>query len=325
MFSTILHSSAAFLFPYYVPSESASKSQVDQQIQTELQQAAEQGMVFTRSQDSTPAGGASQSSELLCPQVLVYDEKRKASNGGHESPAQAVTKRRRRSTKLNREAAPSSSASNPGRPPRSVSTKTAYAIDPNVSDQEPSALGSRVNPSQTPGTTTEEAINNDEDKAIEVAINKPSRTRSSDDEASVAHDRVKPHSDSATRSRKGKIQKKRTKDSDGIAAVDRNGADMRISGKKPKTLSATAATATHKRFGSEGIEEPGTVRTNGIEEREGSQEDISEDEGDSGDEAPETVTASAGFDKARASALDAAKVAARYMIPNLRTCSIKGN
>ena len=329
MFSRFLHSSAAFVFPYKCPSESAFSRLVEQQIQTELEQAAEQGMVSTRSQDNTPATGASQPSKLLHPQVVVLEKKRKVDNGGDDSPAQTVTKRRRRSANSNGDVAPSSGAGKRGRPRKRVSENTTigdavHAEDHSLSDEEPSTQGSRSDPPRTPENATEQTIDYDEnDKAVEVAINKPIHTPSSGDEVSVAQKQVRSDSGSATRLREDKIPRK-SKDSDGAAVVNRNGADTSILEEKPETSSVTAAKATHKRFGSEDIEAPAIVPSDDIEERTGSEEDLLVDEDKSEDEAPETVTASAGFDKARTSALDAAKVAARYIFSRLHLCISTG-
>ena len=318
MSSRIPHSSAAFLFPYNALSKSALSLQVDQQIQRELQKAAEQGMVSTRRQDSTPASGASHPSETLYPQVVVLERKRKPDNAVRESPAQAVTKKKRRSAKSNRDATPSSSVSKPGRSRGRASANTSNVVatqlrDHNESVQEPSTRGSRPSSPQTPQITTKQTIGDTEEQAIEVAFDKPDDTLDSDDQALEANNLVKPSASSATRSRNGKIQKKKRQDSDKIAGVDGNEADVSPHGKKSEAFVGTAAQATHKRFGSEDIEALEAVPSNSIEDREMSQEDISKDEGESEDEddAPETVTASAGFDKARTFALDAAKVAAR--------------
>lgn len=323
MFSRIIHSSAAFFSPYNTPSESASDLQVDQQIQKELEQAAERGMVSTRSQDNTPIGDASYPSKQLYPQVVVLEKKRKADDEAKQSPAQAVTKRRRRSAKSNGNAAPSSSASKPGRPRRVASAKftngdAAHVIDHHDSDQEPPTQGNRPSP-QTPKTTTEQTMDGREDEVIAVAVNNHSHTPNLDDEVSEAKDLLKSSSGSAGRSRKGKIPKKEEKDEDENAGVNGNEADMSARGKKPETSFGTKA--THKRFGSEDVEVLGTVLSNGMEAKEGTHKDQLEDEGDSGDEAPETVTASAGFDRARTTALDAAKVATRYIISRLYLCS----
>ena len=317
MFSRVLHFSAAFLFPYITSTESLSSLQVDKQIQTELEQAAEQGMVFTRSQDNTPAGAAFQPSKSLYPQVVVPERKWKVNIEGEESPAQAVTEKRRRSAKSNGDAAPSSSAHKPGRPRRRTSTKAehgdvAYAIDHNEPDQKSSTQSSRPNPPQTPAITTEQT--NDDDKgakATEVAISAHSHTLGLDDEVSEAHEQAKPEAGSVTRSRKGKTSKKRKRDFEGTAGVDENGADISISGKKPGVPLATAAKATHKRFGSEDIEVSGPVTLSSIEEQERVKENQFVDDGESEDEAPDTLTAAAGFEKARTSALDAVRVAAR--------------
>ncbi len=317
MFSRILHSSAAFLFPYNTSTESVSSLQVNKQIQIELEQAAEQGMVFTRSQDNTPAGAASQTSNSLYPQVVVPERKWKVNFEGEKSPAQPVTEQRRKSAKANGDAAPSSSAHKPGRPRRRASTKAvhgdaAYVIDHNEPDQKSSTQGSRPNPPQTPAITTEQT--NDDGKgakATEVAINAHNHKLSLNDEVSEAHEQAKPDAGSVMRSRKGKTSKKRKRDLEGIASVDENGADISISGGKPGVPFATAAKATHKRFGSEDIEVSGPVTISSIEEQETVKGNQFEDDGESEDEAPDTVTAAAGFEKARTSALDAVRVAAR--------------
>ena len=316
MSSRILHSSAAFLFPYNALRKSALSLQVDQQIQRELQKAAEQGMVSTRRQDSTPASGASHPSETLYPQVVVLERKRRADNAVREPPAQAVTKKKRRSTKSNGDATPSSSVSKPGRSRARASANTSngdatHLPDHNESVQEPSTRGSRPSSPQTPQITTKQTIGDTEEQAIEVAFDKSDDTLDLDDQVLEANNLVKPSASSATRSRNGKVQKKRRQDSDKIAGVDGNEADVSPHGKKSEAFVGTATHATHKRFGSEDIEALGAVPSNGNEDREMSQEDISKDEGESEDEAPERVTASAGFDKARTFALDAAKVAAR--------------
>lgn len=316
MFSRLLHNSVAFLFPFNAHSEPVSNSQANQQIQTELEQAAEQGMVSTRSQDNPSAGGVSQPSQVLYPQVVVLERKRKIENGGEESSAQAVTKRRHMSAKSNGDVAIASSIHKPGRLHGRVSTQDAHgdaslAMDQNESDQEPSAQGSHPDSLQKPIITTEQIIENRGKSVVEVAVSKPSDARFLNNEVSEADDQVNTSFGRAVRSKKGKISKERTKDSDEIAGVDDKYADVSSPEKKPETLSATAAKSTHKRFGSEDIEVLGTAPLINIEEGEGSQEDVSDEEGESGNEAPETVTASVSFDKARTSALNAAKFVAR--------------
>lgn len=329
MSSRSLRFSNASVVSYKSPSESAISLQVEQQIRTELEQAAERGMVSTRSHDNTPAAGASLSSKRLHPQVVVNEKKRKVDNDGEDSPAHAVTKRRRKSPKMNGDAAPSSGARRPGRPRNRDSEKittadTVHVVDHSQSDHEPSTQVTRPDPPQTPKHITEQAINYDEkEKAIEVAINKPSHTPNSSDKALEAHKRVRSNSGRATTSRKARSPRK-SKDSDGTADVNGNGANMTTRGGKPETGPITAAKATHKRFDSEDIEVTATLPSTTVEQREGSQERMSEGAYGSEDEAPETVTASAGFEKARTSALDAAKVAARYIFSRLRICTRMG-
>ena len=67
---------------------------------------------------------------------------------------------------------------------------------------------------------------------------------------------------------------------------------------------------THKKFGIEDIDTP---EPSALEEKikDVARETSSEADSDSEDGAPETVTASAGFNNARTAVLEAAKVAAR--------------
>lgn len=315
MFLRILYFFAAFLFSYNAPCDSESSLQIDQQIQIELERAAQQGMVSTRSQENTPASGISQD--------VVLKKKRKAGGGGEDLPAQPAMKKRRRLVKSNGDAAPAWSAHKPGRPRRRGSAKTVNGDavrgrdrqeSDQESDQEPSLQGSRPTSPPMPEIVTDQTVDEDtEDRAMEVAIIKPVDTRNMSSEVLDAHHRVKLSAEGATRSSKGRTKGKRTKDSEGIDGVDKCGAESSIIRNKPGSPFATAAQATHKRFGSEDDAVSGTVSSSGIERRKASRENISEDEVESGDEAPETVTVSAGFDKARTSALGAAKVAARYV------------
>ena len=93
-----------------------------------------------------------------------------------------------------------------------------------------------------------------------------------------------------------------------------------ISGNKPEENAfitvdtqaspANVVQATHKRFGSEDLDLPEALPM--LEQREEpANEVISDRENDDDDDAPETVTASAGFVQARTAMLEATKVAAR--------------
>lgn len=316
MFSMILHSSVAFFLSHNTRSESAISLKVHQQIQTELEQAAEQGMLSTRNQDSTSAGGA-QPSKLLYPLVVIPEKKRKVANDGEDSPAQVVSKKRRRSVKSNGDSTPSSNASKPGRPRKVPAAKTtndnaSHIIDHRVSDPEPSMQNSRPTSPQTPGLTSEQTLRDGQmDKAVEVAVKEPSDIPDIDTGLLESHDQVKLDADGPTKPRKGRIPKKRMKDSNGTGTLDENGTDVAANGEIPKPALATPAKATHKRFGSEDTEVLAAGSPAGIEQRQEGQEDSSEDGSESEDEAPETVSASAGFDKARTSTLEAAKIATK--------------
>ena len=71
-----------------------------------------------------------------------------------------------------------------------------------------------------------------------------------------------------------------------------------------------AVKITHKKFGNEDVDTP---EPSPLEEKvkDVASETWSESDNDSEDEAPDTVTASAGFSNARTTILEAAKVAAR--------------
>ena len=304
MFSTILPFSKPLIFPDDDDAPNSDTASIiwqllNRQIQRELEQAAERGggggMVSTRSQDGTPAARGSKS---LYPQVVVYEKKkRKIEDGGEESPAQAVRKKRRGSTDSNGDAEIR----------RSTSTRSAYgdaddARHDKGSDQEDFTQGSHPIPSHTPGITTESSLGNEKkDSVTEVAINNVPNNDVPD-----AHDQAKLNIEGREGSRRGRIPKKRRKDSERVAHVDQNDGGYDAEAALPK-----AAKATHKRFGSEDIEISKTVPSTGIEERREGRENPSEDENESEDEAPETVTASAGFDRSRELVLGAAKLAAR--------------
>lgn len=315
MFLRLLHFFTAFLFSYDFPCDSELSLQIDQQIQIELERAAQQGMVSTRSQENTPAGGTFQD--------VVLTKKRKAGDGGEDLPAQPATKKkRRRSVKSNGDAAPASSANKPGKPRRRGSTKNINGDAVRVinrkgsnqeSDQEPSLQGSRPASLPMPEIATDQTVDEDtEDSPMEVAKIEHDDTRNMSSEVLDAHDRVKISAEGAKRSPKGRTQGKRTEDLEGSDSVEKSSAESINVRNKPGSPLATAAQATHKRFDSEDDPVSGTFSSSGIERRKGSRENVSEDEVESGDEAPETVTVSAGFKKARTSAVEAAKVAARY-------------
>ena len=279
-------------------------------------------MVSTRSHDSTPVGGASQPSQLLYPQVVIPEKKRKIGHEGDDIPSQAVSKKRRRSAQSNSNSTPSSNASKPGRPRNGTSAKKTIGnasptIDHSISDREPSMQNSGPTSPQTPGLTSDQTLHDAQvDKSIEVAIKEPSDTLDTDTGILGSIDEAKLGAQGTTQSRRGRISKKRTKDLDEAITLNENGTDIITDGENAKPALATAAKATHKRFGSEDTEVLAVASPPGIEQRKGGQEDSSDDGSESGDEAPETVSASAGFDKARTSTLEAAKVATKYVFRN---------
>ena len=323
MFLSILRSSVALLFPDNAPLEPVSSSQVNQQLQTELEQAAEQGMVSTKSQEATPAPGVPHPSKTFYPHVDVREMKRKADNEGGESPAHAVTKKRRRSAESNGHAAPPSSSSKPERPRIRGSANATYGDangteDNDGSDQQHLVRSNPENSSEVPEVAVDQAINGGKrDKPMQESINGPMATSNLTTALLSEYDQAKADVENPKRSRKGKTLKKRSKDAEGVAGVDERKGDTSSPGKKPEGTTYKNAKATHKRFGSEDLEVPEMIPLNGDAERKGSLENISEDEGESDDEAPDTVTASAGFEKARTLAQDAATVAARYIISRL--------
>ena len=302
MLSKFLRSSTAFLYPRNIPSDSVLTLLVNEQIQAELEQAAEQGMVSLRSQDDTPTSGASQPSRPLYPQVIVRERKRKTGNEAGETPTQTVTKRRRRSAKSNGDATPSSAIGKRGRPSASAKSANSNATDTVIHNEEPSMQSRRSTSPRAPETTTDRTFDvGPEDKAVQE----------SGDEALDASKQVKLGDEDATESRRGRKPKKRVKRPEEVVHMDENTAGGSSFGDQQEVPSGTITKANHKRFGSEDIEIPETLGSSGLGERNENQNSFSEEDGESGDEAPEIVAASAGFDKARTSALEAAKVAAR--------------
>ena len=322
MFSRILRSSVALLFPNNNPLDSASSSQVHQQLQTELEQATEQGMVSTRNREPTPAAGVYHPSKTFYSHDVVREMKRKAEDEGEEPPAQAVTKRRRRSAEPNGHTASPSSASKPEQPPRRASAQALYGDtnsteDKNGPEYQPLVRSNSQNFSDVLEVPVDQAIDGKKrDETIQDPIIRSMKT-SLNSALLDENDQSKMDVENPKRLRNGKTLKKRSKDAEGVAGVDEKKVDTSTLGEKPTRSIPKNAKATHKRFGSEDLEVPVIVPPNGDGERKGSLENISKDEGESDDEAPDTVTASAGFEKARTLAQDAAKVAARYTISRL--------
>ena len=306
MFSKIFHSLTAF---FNTLTDPGSSLLLDHQIQTELEQAARRDMVSTRSQDNTPASGASK--------IVGLEKKRKTGGEGEDTPAQPTPKRRRDSVKFNADAAGSSSTRKRDRPRKGGPAKTVnggagHETNFQSSDRE---THSYTDSSPLREIVTDQDIEDKENKAAEVAVDKPGHQQDIISEVFDVDDQVKPGTENPTRSTKARSKRKIREDSEDTANVDRN-VNVNTIRKKPGTSFTTVAETTHKRFGSEEIGIPETIPSTGIEERKGSWEDLSEDKDGSEDDAPETVTASAGFDKARTSALEVAKAAARYHIRN---------
>ena len=80
-------------------------------------------------------------------------------------------------------------------------------------------------------------------------------------------------------------------------------------------MSASAPKATHKRFASEELDTPPVQQPNGQEpsENHNEKEEASVAVEDSDEDAPETVTASAGLNQARTTALEAARAVEKYV------------
>ena len=323
MCSKFLHFLATFLFPLNVLRESLSVLQVDQQLQTELDQAAEKGMVSTRSHDNTPASATSKASKALYPQVLVHEKKRKIGNEIGESPAQAVSKRRRKSMTANSDETPPSAIRKRGKPRKNAAAKTTSGDTPTTINhrevyQEPSPHNSRPTSPQINGMATNGFHDvSGEDKAIKEVTD--DHTKEPRSEALDVQDQETLDTEGATRAGRGGILKKKTKSPKRDADAGENGANGNSVRDQPKTPIVTTTKAIHRRFGSEDVDVLEIASAIGIEERKGSREDLSEDESKSEDDSPEMLTASAGLDQARTLAKGQLKVATRYVLQD--SCS----
>ena len=102
-----------------------------------------------------------------------------------------------------------------------------------------------------------------------------------------------------------------------VQQLDEGGSTRASNGEEGASMvkvSASAPKATHKRFASEELETPPVQQSNGQEpsENHNEKEEASVVVEDSDDDAPETVTASAGFNQARTTALEAARAVEKY-------------
>lgn len=312
MFSRLLHNTRSILSQSKLTTNLPLKSTPDQQLQTELIQALEGGMVATRSQDHTLDDVDVQDLVDQTP-LSTRSKKRKVDGGEDVTLDQAASKKRKRTSSKDGVAA----TTNPSTPAEDTSVKRSIRKRIDDGDNEPFQGGIGV--SKTKKLTGSASIASkdpyknrlygDVDEGSRLSVADGLQEERMPELGAQRDDKdVIPYSTTLqpTKRRKPPKTQEVTQGFLGKMGVSKDKFSKIVNGKAPP-----AVKATKKRFGSEDIEIPITV-SQGAKVEHVVDEVQSEARGDSEDEAPETVTASAGLEKARAKALEAAETVARY-------------
>lgn len=313
MFSRLLHNTRSILSQSKLTTNLPLKSTPDQQLQTELIQALEGGMVATRSQDHTLDDVDVQDLVDQTP-LSTRSKKRKVDGGEDVTLDQAASKKRKRTSSKDGVAA----TTNPSTPAEDTSVKRSIRKRIDDGDNEPFQGGIGV--SKTKKLTGSASIASkdpyknrlygDVDEGSRLSVADGLQEERMPELGAQRDDKdVIPYSTTlqpTKRRRKPPKTQEVTQGFLGKMGVSEDTFSKIVNGKAPP-----AVKATKKRFGSEDIEIPITV-SQGAKVEHVVDEVQSEARGDSEDEAPETVTASAGLEKARAKALEAAETVARY-------------
>ena len=283
MFSQFLKSAITFFTSSSTTASSTLKSEGEQQLQVELAEAAGRTMVSPRSQDHELSSNDMQGKSANKSQP-VLNKKRKENQSTSITPNKAAAKRQRK-----------------GSVTEAIVTETVVTVDDGANDHatipstQSSQLSFHLNQPQG-GEATEQAVLSSD----HTATNGPSSSgKFSHVAISMTSTDGSVSNDVDKLSRNVKVPKKRRK------PQNSNPADE---------LPATESTsnppkATHKKFGSEELIPPST-NTKVPSTTTSSQPNLEADnDAESSDEAPETVTVSAGQNQARAAASAAAEVA----------------
>jgi len=286
MFSHFLNSTRIFFLRSRTPANPRSGREAEQQLQDELARAISENIFSMRSQEHALPSNDGQGLSIngLPP---ASKRKRKAERSLDTTPVEENTKRRRKDS-----VAKATSSSEDGVDGNAL-TSPRQPIEPsfNIEESKNSEISGRV------------SLGSDETspRALYPSVPTPSAPV-----GFVHNDTVTPKA-LDRQLKKGKVAKKRMKAQSPDPSED-----------APTTQPLpNPPRATHKRFGNEDFNPPKTVSSStGIEDSpiavppEDNVE--AENEADSSDEAPETVTASAGLKQAKAAVSEAAKVAKRY-------------
>lgn len=286
----------------------------DKQLQSELDQAAEQGMVATRSQDHTLDDVEVQDIIENGPPSDDRSNKRKSVGGYGLTPEQVGDKKRPRTFKSTEDEAstptstePSNTITAEGSNGSSKRKHRQITQEEDMTMQDVVAASTPPPNASPPSTKRRLKAHAGQEVMKSVVINPLEGTRPAkvvpEEVGEVAQDLMT----SQPVQRRKKSKEERDTPSYETSELDMGGLDTVAEPAKTKPSPAKAAKATHKRFGSEEVEnlEP-------VLEAEGTAQAINAElSEESDDEAPEAVTVSAEKDKARTAALEAEKAAAQ--------------
>lgn len=293
--------------------------QPDQQLQAELEQAAEVGMVATRSQDHTLDGIEVQDIIENGPPSIGTVTKRKNGYGEDSTPTKSADNKRRRisKSKVNEASKPIAaepSEMNSKKQNRKASKRRTRESTPGEGTTLRDLTTASIPPptaSLAPKKRRSEILAGQEVMTSVVIKLKESTTSEN-----PAHEGSEKVARNPMASQTTKRRKKPREDGEAKNRLPKKTMEVNKIRKaavpdptKTKSPAAKATKATHKRFGSEEIEvpepQPQVKEGNGEEDRS-----LEESE----DEAPETTTVSAEKEKAGMAAVETENAAARYAI-----------
>lgn len=299
------------------PSTTHESKQAEKQLLAELAEAVEAEMVSTRSHDDASENVATINQTNGTP-PSVKSKRKRIDVDTDTTPAQDANKRRRTPAKavavvIDRTSPKSPHGASPVGPEDSADISIEVAnlnpqeLEPNPSttSKEPPMIISRVSGEEI-----------DAERNSEIKYNTPYGSEQVRGVAKETLDELiaaakETEAVEPMTSENGRNHKKQRSSKEAKTAVTSTPEDPRLEGGNVKPVNAPQA--THKRFGSEDVGAPEPQLVDKSHQTELVEEIATDNADESENEAPDTVTAAAGYDQVRIAAAEAARVAERYV------------
>ena len=273
-------------------------------------------MVSTRSQDSNLQGIDEQAPKEHMTSS-TRSRKRKTKDESDATPSQATSKKRRVSAR-SKAATSTPGPAGIGRDATIEHANEPTSVSPKQKAQAPNSptdelQGNNPASTKTPSSATSEPNIEDGLGVIGTLSQEQNEGGSFAEDGSSEGNNETSHIVIPRTTRKSKTPRKARNNvlKENLALVGKSKNNV-LDESTTVPLPVKAAKVTHKRFGSEDIEIPELHIQEAKTGMDLLRDSLPDANDESEDEPPETVTASAGFEKARMATLEAAKVVARY-------------